>query len=65
VINAGVVKPPWFDLLTNRIAIVNLLIHEFSHYDGSGHLTEAFDNNLSRFGAQMTELALRMPGLFK
>lgn len=65
IINAGVLSPTWFDIKVNREAILDLLIHEFGHYDGSGHLTEAFDNNLSRFGAQLTDLALRNPELFK
>jgi hypothetical protein len=65
VFNVAKLTPAWFDLSTNRCEILNLLIHEFGHYDGSGHLTESFDDNLTLFGARMTDLALRMPELFK
>jgi hypothetical protein len=65
VFNAGTLTPAWFDLKTNRTAILDLLIHEFGHYDGSGHLTEAFDDNLTRFGARMTDLALTNPEIFR
>jgi hypothetical protein len=42
----------------------DLLIHEFAHHSGD-HLTEAFDDAMSRIGAKMVSIALAEPEFFR
>ena len=49
----------------NRIAFLDLLIHEFGHHDGSNHMEARYWNNLTRIGAQVAEFALVNPRAFE
>ena len=46
----------WFDLKTNRLAIDDLIIHEFGHEYAANHLSEAYNDALSRLAAKAMEL---------
>ena len=64
-LNLGRLGHGWFeDGLTNLAPIVDLLLHEFAHHDG-GHLSDAFERAISRYGGRAVELALREPDLFQ
>ena len=41
----------WFNLKKNRVAIDDLIIHEFGHHFESNHLSEGYYDALSRLGA--------------
>ena len=53
----------WFDQGPCE-RVNDLLIHELAHEFGH-HLTEEFDDGLSRIGAKMVQLALSEPAFFK
>jgi hypothetical protein len=42
----------WFDLTNNRLAIDDLIIHEFGHHYETNHLSEGYYNALSRLAAK-------------
>lgn len=65
VLNVGRLGHKWFNVPTNLPGILNLLIHEFGHYDGSSHLSEAYYDNLTRFGAATAVAALDHPEWFR
>lgn len=65
VLNVGSLGVDWFDLATNRVDILDLLIHEFGHHDGANHLEERYWRNLTLIGALVADLALTKPALFK
>jgi hypothetical protein len=44
--------------------VVDLLIHEFGHFDGSNHFEERYWTNLSDVGARVVDAALKNPRLF-
>jgi Histidine kinase-, DNA gyrase B-, and HSP90-like ATPase len=46
----------WFDLDRNRLAIDDLIIHEFGHHYASNHLSEAYNDALSRLAAKAMKL---------
>jgi hypothetical protein len=46
----------WFDLDGNRLAIDDLIIHEFGHEYASNHLSEAYNDALSRLAAKAMQL---------
>jgi hypothetical protein len=46
----------WFDLKTNRLAIDDLIIHEFGHEYAANHLSEAYNDALSRLAAKAMAL---------
>lgn len=46
----------WFDLAGNRLAIDDLIIHEFGHEYAANHLSEAYNDALSRLAAKAMAL---------
>lgn len=46
----------WFDLATNRLAIDDLIIHEFGHEYAANHLSENYNDALSRLAAKAMQL---------
>jgi hypothetical protein len=46
----------WFDLEHNRLAIDDLIIHEFAHHYSCNHLSEDYYHALSRLAAQAMQL---------
>jgi hypothetical protein len=44
---------------------LDLIIHEFGHFDGSNHMQEQYWKNLSFVGARVVEVALNTPELFR
>lgn len=46
----------WFDLKTNRLEIDDLIIHEFGHEYAANHLSERYNDALSRLAAKAMEL---------
>jgi len=46
----------WFDLDENRLAIDDLIIHEFGHHYESNHLSEKYNDALSRLAAKAMAL---------
>jgi hypothetical protein len=46
----------WFDLKTNRLEIDDLIIHEFGHEYAANHLSEAYNDALSRLAAKAMAL---------
>jgi hypothetical protein len=46
----------WFDLDKNRLAIDDLIIHEFAHHYSCNHLSEEYYHALSRLAAQAMQL---------
>lgn len=54
----------WFNLRTNLIGVMDLVIHELGHLDGSSHLSEAYYRNLTKLGATAVELMRVHPHLF-
>lgn len=64
-LNVSKLGVTWFDLHANLVPVLNLLIHELGHFDGSSHLSEAYYDNLTRIGATVADYALRDPDLFK
>lgn len=46
----------WFDLAGNRLAIDNLIIHEFGHEYAANHLSEAYNDALSTLAAKAMAL---------
>jgi hypothetical protein len=46
----------WFDLANNRENIDDLVIHEFGHHYASNHLSEAYNDALSRLAAKAMRL---------
>lgn len=55
----------WFDLRSNFLEVVDLLIHEFGHEFSFNHLSTEYHEALTHLGAKMAVLALREPGLFQ
>jgi len=55
--------PRWFDLKENRLAIDDLIIHEFGHHLESNHLSEKYNDALSGLAAKAMALgrAGRLP----
>lgn len=47
-----------------RQDLVDLLIHEFAHFDGSQHFTEQYWRNLSRVGARLVCAVATRPHVF-
>lgn len=47
----------WFDMHGNRLAIDNLLIHEFGHHYATNHLSEAYYDALTLIGARFVAAA--------
>jgi len=47
----------WFDLKSNRLAIDDLIIHEFGHHYCGNHLDDRYLDALTRIGAKMVQLA--------
>ena len=43
----------WFDLKTNKVAIIDLMIHEFGHWYSSDHLSEKYYDGLTRICAKL------------
>ena len=43
----------WFDLKTNKEAIVDLIIHEFGHFYAGDHLSERYYRGLTKIGAKL------------
>jgi hypothetical protein len=43
----------WFDLKTNKLAIIKLIIHEFGHYYSSDHLSKQYYKGLCEIGAKL------------
>jgi hypothetical protein len=46
----------WFDLDGNRLAVDDLIIHEFGHEYASNHLSEGYNDALSRLAAKAMQL---------
>jgi hypothetical protein len=46
----------WFDLDNNRLAIDDLIVHEFGHHYAANHLSEAYNDALSRLAAKAMQL---------
>jgi Histidine kinase-, DNA gyrase B-, and HSP90-like ATPase len=46
----------WFDLDHNRLAIDDLIIHEFGHHYAANHLSEAYNDALSGLAAKAMKL---------
>jgi len=46
----------WFDLETNRLEIDHLIIHEFGHEYEANHLSEAYNDALTRLAAKAMQL---------
>lgn len=61
-VNVARVGYAWFD---STARINEFLIHEFGHHYSGNHLSEEYHDALSRLGAQLTQLALENPDLFK
>ena len=53
----------WFNMERNRLAIDDLILHEFGHEYAANHLSEAYNDALSRLGAKAMQLgrAGRLP----
>lgn len=47
----------WFDLRANRLAIDDLLIHEFGHHYESNHLSESYYDALTSIAAKFIAAA--------
>ena len=43
----------WFDLKTNELEIMRLIIHEFGHYYSSDHLSKNYYDGLCKIGAKL------------
>ena len=43
----------WFDIKTNKLAIIELLIHEFGHYYSGDHLSQKYYDGLCKIGAKL------------
>tara|TARA_Y100000592_G_scaffold16140_1_gene23870 strand:- start:4489 stop:5943 length:1455 start_codon:yes stop_codon:yes gene_type:complete len=43
----------WFDLKTNKVEIIDLMIHEFGHWYSGDHLSEKYYDGLTRIGAKL------------
>jgi hypothetical protein len=54
-----------FSAGSSRQAINELLLHEFAHAKVSDHLSREFYDEIASLGAQLVELALSRPELFK
>ena len=55
----------WFDNWRPNLAkVIDLLIHEFAHHGGVGHLDERYHKAATRMAGETVELALTNPGLF-
>jgi hypothetical protein len=46
----------WFNLTDNRLAIDDLIIHEFGHEYAANHLSEAYNDALSSLAARAMQL---------
>lgn len=46
----------WFNLKKNRLAVDDLIIHEFAHHYETNHLSERYYNALSRLAAKAMQL---------
>lgn len=46
----------WFNLERNRLAVDDLIIHEFGHHYESNHLSKGYNDALSRLAAKAMEL---------
>ncbi len=53
--NAGRLGQKWFDLAGNRVAIDDLLIHEFGHHYASDHLSEDYYRALTSIAARFID----------
>lgn len=54
-LNVGRLGHNWFDLTNNRVAIDDLLIHEFAHHYSGDHLSSEYYNALSKVGAMFVD----------
>lgn len=61
--NLGRLGHKWFSGPLPRIN--ELLIHEFAHHSSANHLSSEYHDALSRLGAELTQLALEQPELFR
>ena len=56
----------WFDRPpATTWEIESLLLHEFGHHKASNHLSDAYFDALTEFGAKLSVLKLRQPELFE
>ena len=43
----------WFNLQTNKVKIMELIIHEFGHFYSGDHLSERYYDGLCEIGAKL------------
>jgi hypothetical protein len=53
--NVGRLGKAWFELAANRVAIDDLLIHEFGHHYASDHLSEDYYRALTSIAARFID----------
>lgn len=65
VFNVPRLSKKWFNLETNALNVIDLLIHEFGHQYASNHLSTEYYHAVTKLGAKATMLALRKPEFFR
>ena len=63
MLDVGVLGEGWFHP-TQRVEIIDLLIHEFGHDSEGNHLLSKYHDALTRLGAKATVLAHTKPEVF-
>jgi hypothetical protein len=64
-LNLGRLGKDWFASDPTDVRVLSLLIHEFAHAKASDHLSSGFHRECCRLGAELANLALENPELFK
>lgn len=64
-LNYGRLGMRWFGLRKRSLEILDLLLHEFSHYKVSDHLSHEMHETATLLGARLAGLALDDPDFFK
>jgi hypothetical protein len=64
-LNYGHLGETWFALPNRAEEVLDLLLHEFCHYEVKDHLSHAMHELATKLGARLANLALSRPELFK
>lgn len=64
-LNYGRLGKRWFALPNRAVEVLDLLLHEYVHHTAKDHLSHEMHERATRLGAELANLCLDKPGMFK
>jgi len=63
-LNYGRLGRNWFTLSNRAVSVLDLLLHEFVHFEVHDHLSNEMHETATLYGAKLAQLCLDEPAFF-